>query len=276
MPAGTHEVIASYIGLDSVRAQVRVAAGQRNVRDFDLTTGIYKLDAFTVSSAREGNSKAVMAQRRDMNIITSVSSDIFGDVADGNVGEFLKYLPGVEVEYVDGISRGPRVGGLDQQYVGVTMDGAAVASADAFVAYGSTLNGAAGSQSRSVGFEQMSINAVESIEISRTLSPDMDANSPAGSINMRTRRAFEGVCDQIRRQVADGTLQPGHRLPSDKELADQFRITRSTVREALRSLEGAGVVEARTGLNGGVFIKTGTTEGIAQAVRDMVGIISTS
>src|SRR4051812_36620858 len=70
---------------------------------------------------------------------------------------------------------------------------------------------------------------------------------------IRTRRAFEGVCDQIRRQVADGTLQPGHRLPTDRELAEQFRITRSAVREALRSLEGAGVVEARTGLNGGVF-----------------------
>jgi DNA-binding FadR family transcriptional regulator len=89
---------------------------------------------------------------------------------------------------------------------------------------------------------------------------------------VRTRRAFEGVCDQIRRQVADGTLQPGHRLPGEKELAEQFRIPRSAVREALRSLEGAGVVEARTGLNGGVFIKTGTTEGIAQAVRDMVGL----
>jgi iron complex outermembrane receptor protein len=132
-----------------------------------------------------------MEQRRNMNISTSVAADTFGDVTEGNVGEFLKFLPGVEVEYVDGISRGPRVGGLDQQYVGVTMDGASVASADAFVAYGATLNGAAGSQSRSVGFEQMSINSIESIEVSRTLSADMEANSPAGSINMRTRRAFD-------------------------------------------------------------------------------------
>ena len=117
--------------------------------------------------------------------------DTFGDVTEGNVGEFLKFLPGVEVEYVDGISRGPRVGGLDQQYVGVTMDGASVASADAFVAYGSTLNGAAGSQSRSVGFEQMSINSIESIEVSRTTSPESDADSPAGTINMKTKRAFD-------------------------------------------------------------------------------------
>ncbi|MEO8296315.1 MAG: FCD domain-containing protein [Burkholderiales bacterium] len=89
---------------------------------------------------------------------------------------------------------------------------------------------------------------------------------------VRTRRAFEAVCDQIRQQVAAGTLQPGRRLPGDKELAEQFSISRSGVREALRSLEMAGVVESRTGVNGGVFIRSGSTEGIAQAVRDLVGL----
>ncbi|MEY2880504.1 MAG: hypothetical protein RLZZ15_2884, partial [Verrucomicrobiota bacterium] len=88
------------------------------------------------------------------------------------------------------------------------MDGASVASADAFVAYGSTLNGAAGSQSRSVGFEQMSINSVESIEISRTLSPDMEANSPAGSINMRTRRAFDRKGRRVDWQFSAGFNTP--------------------------------------------------------------------
>jgi DNA-binding FadR family transcriptional regulator len=89
---------------------------------------------------------------------------------------------------------------------------------------------------------------------------------------VRTQRAFEGVCDQIRRQVANGTLQPGNRLPSERELSEQFRINRVAVREALRNLEGAGVVETQTGVNGGVYIKSGTSEGIAQAVRDMVGL----
>lgn len=89
---------------------------------------------------------------------------------------------------------------------------------------------------------------------------------------VRTRRAFEAVCDQIRRQVADGTLQPGHRLPGERELAEQFDISRSGVREALRSLEQAGLVEARTGVNGGFYIRSGEPEGITQAVRDMVAL----
>ena len=44
------------------------------------------------------------------------------------------------------------------------------------------------------------------------------------------------------------------------------------MREALRSLELAGLVETRTGVNGGVFIKIGPPEGITQAVRDMVAL----
>jgi iron complex outermembrane receptor protein len=200
VPAGAANLQVVFSGYRTATATVNVTAGATATRDFELQStlsgpgaagDIVRMGQFVVSNEREGNAKAIMEQRRNMNISTSVAADTFGDVTEGNVGEFLKFLPGVEVEYVDGISRGPRVGGLDQQYVGVTMDGASVASADAFVAYGATLNGAAGSQSRSVGFEQMSINSIESIEVSRTLSADMEANSPAGSINMRTRRAFD-------------------------------------------------------------------------------------
>lgn len=202
VPAGTATLQVTFVGYQTASATVNVTAGQTATRDFELVSALapaagaagdstVKMGAFVVSTEREGNAKAIMEQRRNMNISTSVAADSFGDITEGNVGEFLKFLPGVDVEYVDGISRGPRVGGLDQQYVGVTMDGASVASADAFASYGSTLNGTAGSQARSVGFEQMSITAVESIEINRTLSPDMDAGSPAGSINMKSKRAFD-------------------------------------------------------------------------------------
>ena len=66
-----------------------------------------------------------------MNIGNSVSADIFGDVTDGNVGEFLKYLPGVDIDYVESQARGPTLGGMESQYVGVSYDGVRTASADA-------------------------------------------------------------------------------------------------------------------------------------------------
>ena len=108
------------------------------------------------------------------------------------------------------------------------------------------------------------------------LSPAQQGEARGGAAPMfqpvRTRRAFEAVCDQIRRQVTDGTLLPGHRLPGERELAGQFDVSRSGVRQALRNLELTGIVEARTGAYGGFFIKSGGTDGIAQAVRDMVSL----
>lgn len=89
---------------------------------------------------------------------------------------------------------------------------------------------------------------------------------------VRMRRAFEAICDQIRQQVADGLLLAGDRLPSEKQLAEQFGVSRSGVREALRSLEMAGLVEAVTGINGGFYIKQSHPDGITQAVRDMVAL----
>jgi DNA-binding FadR family transcriptional regulator len=90
---------------------------------------------------------------------------------------------------------------------------------------------------------------------------------------VRTRRAFEAVCEQIRGQIARGDLHPGDRLPGERDLAEQFGISRVAVREALRSLEAANVVQARAGLNGGFFIHSGgNSAGITQAVQDMVAL----
>jgi len=191
--SGPVTIAVSYTGYVSVRDVFLVGPGQIAVREITLTStasppptrkdGIIQLQAFTVSSEREGNAKAIQEQRRNLEISTSVSSDIFGDVTDGNVGEFLKYLPGVDLDYVESEARGPKLGGMEGQYVGVSFDGIRTASADA--------NRGGGDASRATSFEGFSITSIESIEITRTRSADSDGDTPAGTINMKTRRAFE-------------------------------------------------------------------------------------
>ena len=189
---GDATVAVTYTGYNSVSESFTVTAGQIATREINLTSaaagparkdGVVQLSAFTVSSEREGNAKAIMDQRRNMDITTSVSSDIFGDITDGNMGEFLKYLPGVDIDYVESEARGPRLGGMDGQYVGVSLDGIRTASADS--------NRGGGEASRATSFESILITGVESIEISRTTSAESDADSPSGTINMKTRRAFD-------------------------------------------------------------------------------------
>ena len=54
IPAGTHEIVASYTGLDSKHGTINVTLGERVIRDFDLTAPIYRLGAFIVNGEREG------------------------------------------------------------------------------------------------------------------------------------------------------------------------------------------------------------------------------
>lgn len=83
-------------------------------------------------------------------------------------------------------------------------------------------------------------------------------------------RLFEDICIDIRRQIASGQLKPGDKLPAERELGEIFSVGRSVIREALRSLEEAGILEFRRGVTGGAFIRTGDPNTMIRAVTDLV------
>jgi TonB-dependent receptor len=92
-------------------------------------------------------------------------------------------MPGVELDLVQGEIRTIRLRGLDSEYTQVTLDGVSLASADA--------NQGASGNARAFSFEQVSLSSMDSIELSKTISADVDANAPAGTINLKTKRAFD-------------------------------------------------------------------------------------
>ena len=69
-----------------------------------------------------------------------------------------------------------------------------------------------------------------------------------------SRRTFEEAVEQIAEKIKSGDLHIGDRLPSERELAAQMRISRPTLREAVRTLAEAGVLEVRRGQSGGIFV----------------------
>lgn len=96
--------------------------------------------------------------------------------------------------------------------------------------------------------------------------------TPVEVLQVRRRRAFEAVAEQIRAKIRAGELAPGDRLPGDAELADMLNVNRNSVREALRSLEIAGVVRSTTGVQGGFFVADGRNDSLMQAMRDMLAV----
>lgn len=87
---------------------------------------------------------------------------------------------------------------------------------------------------------------------------------------VKTPRAFEHVCDQIRAQLASGALKPGDKLPPERDLALQFGVSRNVLREALRSLEIAGLIGLKKGGSGGSFISGGDPKLVSRAFQDML------
>src|SRR3954463_691757 len=83
-------------------------------------------------------------------------------------------------------------------------------------------------------------------------------------------RASSAIADQIRAAIVGGKLTAGERLSPERELAEQFGVSRVTVRDALRSLEAMGLIEVRVGARGGAFVTAPTGARVAQAMSDMM------
>lgn len=70
----------------------------------------------------------------------------------------------------------------------------------------------------------------------------------------KVQKISNQIVEQIRNAVLSGQFKPGDRVASEKELMSEFGVSKATLREALRVLEGMGLVEIRKGMSGGVFI----------------------
>jgi GntR family transcriptional repressor for pyruvate dehydrogenase complex len=86
----------------------------------------------------------------------------------------------------------------------------------------------------------------------------------------RTTRTFEEVVNQVREMLSAGNLNPGERLPSEREFARQLKVSRSALREGLRTLEIAGIVELRKGRSGGAFITRGNPQVVSDSMADLL------
>jgi GntR family transcriptional repressor for pyruvate dehydrogenase complex len=77
----------------------------------------------------------------------------------------------------------------------------------------------------------------------RTLEPSAMAEFQV----VRTARRYEQIAEQIQRLIVNGVLRPGDRLPPERELAARFGVGRSSLRDAVRTLEVVGILEPRQG-----------------------------
>jgi len=92
----------------------------------------------------------------------------------------------------------------------------------------------------------------------------------------RQGRVSETIVRRIKKQISDGRLVAGHKLPAEREMARQFKTSRVSVREAYRSLEELGVLRIRRGADGGAFIAAVDHEPVLRSLALVLGLAKTS
>ncbi|MBW4056110.1 MAG: FadR family transcriptional regulator [Proteobacteria bacterium] len=81
---------------------------------------------------------------------------------------------------------------------------------------------------------------------------------------VKQSKAYQDVVDQIQEAIMSGTIKAGSLLPAERELKEQFSISRGTLREALRVLEQKGLIEIRTGVTGGSMVREINSDNLSE------------
>jgi iron complex outermembrane recepter protein len=192
VPAGEARVRVFFTGFEAQTQTLTVAPGASAQRDFTLGVtpaapgaerpgDVVKLGQYVVTSSKEmeGAAIAINEQRFASNIVNVVSAEEFGSVLESNPGDFLKYLPGITIDFIGGAARSISMGGAPAEYVPITVGGFDVSSV------------AGGGTARSVDFHTISMNNISRLEVIHSPTPESPGNALAGSVNMIPRSAFD-------------------------------------------------------------------------------------
>ena len=175
VPAGTYTVVASYVGAESVTQTVTVpetgAASVNFLLGGDDATQILVI-------GQSANQASALSRKRASDVVSDVlTRDAIGQFPDQNVAESLRRLPGLNILNDQGEGRFVSVRGLDPELNATSLNGVRVPAPESDV--------------RSVALDVISSDIIESIEVKKSLTPDMDADTIGASIEIETTSAFD-------------------------------------------------------------------------------------
>ncbi len=181
LPPGDYTLRVSYLGLDSQALKITLASGASEDRVIPMTSDVYKLEKFVVTGEREGNAAALVEQKNAPNVMNNIAIDAYGPIADGNLAQFLQFLPGVDnAGLINGEVGSFGVRGMEQALSTVTMDGSSLAAANAAGTYGD----------RSFPIDIVPAEMIDSVRLTKSPTPDMPADSIGGNVNLKTKSAL--------------------------------------------------------------------------------------
>ena len=172
LAAGTYRVKVSYVGYSPAEFTITVPEGKTVERDVTLNEGI-ELQEVVVGGAFTGQRRALSSQKNAMGISNVVSADQVGKFPDSNIGDALKRISGINVQYDQGEARFGQVRGTSADLSSVTINGNRIPSAEG--------------DTRNVQLDLIPADMVQTIEVSKVVTADMDGDAIGGSVNLVTK-----------------------------------------------------------------------------------------
>jgi iron complex outermembrane receptor protein len=177
LPAGNVIIQLSYPGLDPATFPVHLDDGAPATREFPLTSGIYRMDSFAVTAMREGNAAALARQEQALTLTHAFATDAFGNIARATSAPSSSACPAWSANTAAPRSTPSSCGDCRRSSRRVMMDGTRAARRIPTRVRSSSALLPAG--------------AIQSVEVIKTPTADMDADSLGGVVNLRTRSGFD-------------------------------------------------------------------------------------
>ena len=171
---GTYTVKVTYVGYSPIEMKVTVPEGKTLEKDIVMNEGV-ELQEVQVKGAFQGQKKAINIQKNNLGITNIVSADQVGKFPDSNIGDALKRISGINVQYDQGEARFGQVRGTSADLSSVTINGNRVPSAEG--------------DTRNVQLDLIPADMIQTIEVSKVVTPDMDGDAIGGSINLVTKNS---------------------------------------------------------------------------------------
>lgn len=174
VPEGTYQVEVTYIGFQKTSIEVAVRAGKNTVKNISMHEGsVQGKEVVVMGEMLRGQAKALNQQKTNSNISNVISSDQVGRFPDANIGDALKRVPGITMQTDQGEARNIIIRGLAPELNSVTLNGNRIPSAEG--------------DNRNVQMDLIPAEMISNIEVSKTLTSDMDADAIGGSVDLVTR-----------------------------------------------------------------------------------------
>ncbi len=172
--SGNHNLKVTYLGFLPVSKTI-VVSEESTVDDIVMSDTSRELNEVVVTGVFSGQQRAINAQKNNINITNVVSADQIGKFPDSNIGDALKRISGINVQYDQGEARFGQVRGTPAEFSSVTINGSRLPSAEGDI--------------RNVQLDLIPSDMIQTIEVSKTLMPDQDGDAIGGSINLVTKNS---------------------------------------------------------------------------------------